>query len=91
MKSIMQLTTFVSAAMAADVAFPYNYKTNKGADWKDIPDVYEKDNDGNPTTAVKTKNQCNQERGGNTFFNQSPIDLRFDWPAKNAGFDNFQK
>ena len=36
-------------------------------------------------------NYCDPANSEEGFFNQSPIDLRNDWPHKSAGYDNFQK
>jgi len=95
MKTILKLLSLASATMAAGADFPFDYATANGADWKDIPNVIKMDKNGNPTDPIEIlkKNYCNPENhmGLNEQFNQSPIDLRNDWPSKNAGFDNFQK
>lgn len=85
MKSILKYL-LVSLAMAAGdggedagahgkVAHAWDYKTN-GADWAGL-------------TIDGKVNMCKQSTDRS--WNQSPIDLRNDWPHKSAAFDNFNK
>ena len=74
MKSI---TTLLTAAPLVMASAKWDYKDS--TTW---PDLTLTTKDGAPEV-----NQCKKETGRS--WNQSPIDLRMDWPSKSAGFDNF--
>jgi len=77
MKSI---STLLASAPLVMGSAQWNYKQG-GADWPGL--TLTKEGGGAEV------NQC--AKSTDRSWNQSPIDLRMDWPSKSAGFDNFSK